>query len=77
MIWLLFLLVLVYQAADVWQSYLIFLWGEEEANPILKMGMDTQGLMFIVYLKALFVLLLLLGIIMKNRKDKKITNQKK
>jgi len=70
MIWILFLLILVYQAVDIWQSYLIFLWGEVEANPILSAGINEQGLMFIVYFKGLFVLLLLLGIVIQNRKEK-------
>ena len=72
-LWLLFFTVCVYQALDVWQSYWLFKIGAEEGNPLAAAGMSEGGIMFVVYLKTLWVLVLLLGLLMQRRKSKIVT----
>jgi len=72
--WLLFLVVCVYQALDVWQSWWLFHFGAGELNPLVALGIEGGGIMFVVYLKTLFTLLLLLGIIIQKRKEKEKKN---
>ncbi len=68
--WLLFITLCVYQALDVWQSYWLFKIGAEEGNPLIVAGMSEGGIMFLVYLKTLWVLVLLLGLLIHRRKSK-------
>jgi hypothetical protein len=71
-VWLLFLTLCVYQALDVWQSYWLFKVGAEELNPLVAAGMDEGGILFLVYLKTLWILILFLGLLIQRRKSKEV-----
>lgn len=63
-LWLLFLLVCVFNVVDVWQTYMILEMGGKEANPFLAWAIEAFGFWQAMFLiKGL--LLLVLGILLK------------
>lgn len=71
-VWLLVLVVIAYQAVDVWQTYLLLELGAAEANPLLAYLMSLIGdLPGLVLFKAFFVAALIAGLILKQFKEDK------
>jgi len=68
-IWMLFFVVCIYQALDVWQTHLLLELGAYEANPIICFLAERIGSMgqAIILLKAFFITLLATGLVLLGR----------
>ena len=69
-IWLLFIIVCIYQALDIWQTHLLLELGAYERNPIICLLAERIGSMgqAIILLKAFFVTLLGVGLVLLGRR---------
>jgi len=57
--WLLFAVICVYSALDVYQTKLLFDCGAIEANPILQWLIDLSGTWIIIIVVKLLILLIM------------------
>lgn len=70
MVYILFILLCIFQALDIWHTYLLLMSGiATEANPIMQVFMNQFGIVYgMVVFKAVTMAVLLTVIILNERR---------